>query len=55
MKPGDWWPCFSADESEADVLKEAAKMLKVPERRVEILETGGGWLTRPKEEISEDQ
>lgn len=49
-KPGDWWPCFSADTSEANVLRLAAKRLKVPEGRVEVLRTGGGWLAREKQE-----
>jgi len=47
---GDWWPCYSADTSEADVLEKAAKALKVPEARVEVLETGGGWLARERQE-----
>ena len=45
-RPGDWWPCYSADTSEADVLRLAAKALGIPEKRVEVLETGGCWLAR---------
>jgi len=48
-KPGDWWPCYSADTDEADVLSEAAAKLGVPERCVEVLRTGGGWLARVRQ------
>lgn len=48
-KPGDWL-AYSADETEADVKRKAAKALGVPEKRVEVLETGGGWLARVRRE-----
>ena len=49
-RPGDWWPCHSADASEADVLRLAAKALGVAEEQVEVKETKGAWLARKKRE-----
>ena len=54
MKPGDWPCCYSADETEADVRRKAAKELKVPEGRLEVLETGGCWLARERQEEIND-
>ena len=52
MKPPehDWWPCYSADISEADVLRLAVKALKVPKDAVEVKWTGGCWLARVRQE-----
>jgi len=47
---GDWWPCYSADETEADVLRLAAVKLGVPEERVEVKRTGGAVLARVRQE-----
>lgn len=52
MKPGDWLG-FSTDTSETDVLRLAAKALGVPEKRVEVLKTGGGVLARERQEKTE--
>lgn len=52
-EPGDWWPCFSADTSEADVLEEAAAKLNIPEKHIETLRTGGGVLARVRQEDTE--
>ena len=40
------WRGYSADTTEADVLRLAAKALGVPKKRVKVLKTGGGWLVR---------
>ena len=48
-RPGDWWPCYSADETETSVRAKAAANLKVPEEQVEVKYTGGCWLARVKE------
>jgi len=53
-RSGDWWPCcYSANTTEADVLRLAAKALDVPEAQVEVLKTGSCWLARVRRE--EDQ
>jgi len=52
-RPGDWWPCYSADASEADVPRLAAKALGVPRERIETLRTGGCWLARERQEKEE--
>ena len=52
MKPGDWLG-YSAADSEADVKKQAAVKLSVPESAVEVLWTGGCWLARKRREEAE--
>jgi len=48
-RSGDWWPCcYSANTTEADVLRLAAKALDLPEAQVKVLKTGGCWLAREK-------
>lgn len=54
MRRGDDWILYSADTSEANVLRLAAAKLNVPEKHIEVLRTGGGWLARVRQEISED-
>ena len=55
MKSGDWLG-FSADTSEADVPRLAAKALDVPEERVEVRRTGGAWLARERQgEIDDNE
>lgn len=49
-KPGDWWPCYSADTAEGNVKEKAAKALGIPLGRVEVKRTGGCWLTRERRE-----
>lgn len=52
MKHSDWLG-YSADTSEADMRRQAAVKLNVPEDAVEVMETGGAWLARVRRE--EDQ
>ena len=49
-KPGDWWPCYSIDTTEAKVKEKAAKALDVPEDAVEVKRTDGCWLARERQE-----
>ena len=53
MRPGNWLG-YSADTPEAKAKELAAKKLGVPEERVELLETGGCWLAREKQEGGND-
>lgn len=49
-KPDNWWPCFDAGTTDAKARELAAVKLGVPERRIEILQTGGAVLARVRQE-----
>ena len=53
MKQGDDWIAYSVDTDEADVLRQSAVKLGVPEKCVEMLRTGGCWLARERQEKTE--